>query len=72
MAKFKLSVPYDMDNTEVALQFQFDPPPIFKTIDDAGDWALINLPRGIFIQIHDGRKKLRAEGTNGLRLVRLK
>jgi len=49
MAKFKLSVPHDMDNTKVALQFQFGPPPLFKTIDDAGDWALRNLPMGVFI-----------------------
>lgn len=69
MAKFKLTAPESMDNEEVALQFEFGPPPQFKTIDDASDWALTNLPYGVYIQIHDGRKQLRAKGVNSLTLA---
>jgi hypothetical protein len=70
MAKFKLET--DSTNEEVLLQWELAPPPLFKSIDDATDWALTNLPYGVFIKIYDGRKTLRAEGVNALTLVTFK
>lgn len=67
MAKFTLST--ESTNKEVLLQLELDPPPLFDSIDDASDWALTNLPYGVFIKIYDGRKTLRAEGVNSLTLV---
>ncbi len=62
-------------NEEVEFQMEFGgPPPKFKTIDDASDWALTHLPYGLAIEIRDGRKTLRAYGPNagGLVIVRKK
>lgn len=61
--KLKLTTPYSMDNEEVALQFELAPPPIFKSVDKAVDWALTNLPYGVYIELHDGRGTLRANGN---------
>ena len=59
-------------NEEVELQMEFGLPPLFKTIDDASDWALQNLPYGLHIEIRDGRKTLRAYGPNAGGLVIVK
>lgn len=61
--KLTLTTPHSMDNKEVQLQFELAPPPIFKSIDKAIDWALTNLPYGVYIELHDGRKTLRASGV---------
>ena len=70
MAKFTLST--DSTNEEVLLQLEFGPPPTFKSIDDATDWALTNFPRGAYIKIHDGRKTLRAHGNVGCKIEIIK
>lgn len=63
---FKLNVYFQSE--EVKLQMEFGPPPLFKTIDDATDWALTHLPLGATIEITDGRKTLRAQGYVGGKL----
>lgn len=62
MAKFTLTT--DSDSEELAFQLEMSPPPIFKSIDDATDWALTNFPYGVYIEIRDGRRTLRASGIN--------
>lgn len=63
MAKLKLTCDSQME--EVRLQMEFGPPPTFTSIDEAEDWALTNLPVGVYIEVHDGRKTLRAAGCAG-------
>ena len=46
-------------NEEISLTLELGPPPEdFKTKDDAHDWVLVNMPRGLYYEIHDklGRK----------------
>lgn len=61
MAKFTLST--NSQDEDVQWQLELAPPPTFKTIDDATDWALSNFPYGVWIEIHDGRGTLRARGS---------
>lgn len=67
MPKFKLDFD-EKSNEDVKLQMEYDPPGEFATVDEAVDWALGNLPRGLPIAVKDGRGKLRASGLVGCKM----
>lgn len=54
------------DNPEVRFQLAFDPPPKFKSVGVAHDWALTNLPRGEYVEILNKKGDVVAQGFVGL------
>nr|BFD64947.1 hypothetical protein BdHM001_36280 [Bdellovibrio sp. HM001] len=54
------------ENPEVRFQLAFDPPPSFKSPGAAEDWALMNLPRGEYVEAHDASGELVFKGFVGL------
>ncbi len=52
---------------EIELTLEFNPPPQFKKVDQGIDWALENLPRGVYFELQGKNGRVFYSGFNGAR-----